>query len=84
MGGGALHHLRTRDGAEVDFIVERGATLTPIEVKWTKNPRLSDARHLLAFLNEHPQQARRGYVLCRCARPLELHDKITALLWHCL
>ena len=83
-GDGALHHLRTRDGAEVDFIVERGATLTPIEVKWTESPRLSDARHLLAFINEHPKQASRGYVLCRCARPLELHEKITALPWHCL
>ncbi len=74
--------MRTRDGAEVDFIVERDATLTPIEVKWTENPGISDARHRLAFMNEHPQHATRGYVLCRWARPLELHEKITALPWH--
>ncbi len=84
LGDGALHYLRTRDGAEVDFIIERGTTLTPIEVKWTENPTLSDARHLLTFLNEHPRQADRGYILCRCTRPLELHEKITALPWHYL
>jgi len=84
LGDAALSYQRTRDGAEVDFIVERGGTLTPIEVKWTENPTASDARHLLTFLREHPRQARQGYVICRCARPLQLHEKITALPWHCL
>ncbi|MGH7536800.1 MAG: DUF4143 domain-containing protein, partial [Gemmatimonadales bacterium] len=84
LGAAALSYQRTRDGAEVDFIVERGGTLTPIEVKWTENPAASDARHLLTFLGEHPRQARQGYIICRCARPLRLHEKITALPWHCL
>jgi predicted AAA+ superfamily ATPase len=84
LGNGTLSYQRTRDGAEVDFIVERGGTLTPIEVKWTENPAVSDARHLLKFLAEHPRQARQGYVICRCARPLQLHEKVTALPWHCL
>lgn len=65
----------------MDFIIERAGTLTPIEVKWTENPTLSDARHLLAFLAEKPREAERGYVICRCPRPLQLHDKITALPW---
>ena len=84
LGGGTLHYLRTHDGAEVDFIIQREGRLTPIEVKWTENPSLSDARHLRTFLNEHPKQAKHGYILCRCPQPRRLHDKVTALPWNCL
>ncbi|MBI3866907.1 MAG: ATP-binding protein [Verrucomicrobia bacterium] len=84
LGGGKLYHQRTRDGAEVDFIIEQRGRLTPIEVKWTENPSVSDARHLLAFLNEKPKEAKHGYVICRCPRPLQLHEQITALPWFCL
>lgn len=84
LGGGTLFYQRTRDGAEVDFVVERGGRLTPIEVKWTERPSVSDARHLITFLNEHPRQGRQGYIICRCERPLQLSDRITALPWNCL
>jgi predicted AAA+ superfamily ATPase len=84
LGGGRLHYQRTKDGAEVDFVVEREGAYVPIEVKWTERPTLTDARHLLTFLGEHRRQARRGYVICRCERPLALHDNVTALPWSCL
>lgn len=84
LGDGKLNHQRTRDGAEIDFIIERRGTLTPVEVKWTENPTPNDARHLLAFLAEKPKEAKHGYVICRCSRPLQLHDQITALPWFCL
>ena len=81
LGAGTLCYLRTKAGAEVDFIVARGARLVPIEVKWTERPSLQDLRHLLAFLGEHPKQAPHGYVVCRCRHPLRLHDRVTALPW---
>lgn len=84
LGQGTLYHQRTKDGAEVDFIIEQKGRLTPIEVKWTENPTLNDARHMLTFLNEKPREAKQGYVICRCPRPLQLHDKVTALPWSCL
>jgi predicted AAA+ superfamily ATPase len=84
LGEGRLFHLRTKDGAEVDFIIERAGTLTPIEVKWTERPAVQDARRLLTFLAEHPKQAKHGYIVCRCSAPLRLHDQITALPWFCL
>lgn len=84
LGVGTLHYLRTKAGAEVDFIVSQGTRLVPIEVKWTENPSLQDARHLLTFLGEHPRRARHGYVICRCRHPLRLHDKVTALPWFLL
>jgi len=84
LGSGKLQYLRTKHGAEVDFIVARGKRLTPVEVKWTENPSLSDARHLLTFLSEQTRRAKHGYLVCRCAQPLALHAKITAVPWYCL
>jgi predicted AAA+ superfamily ATPase len=84
LGEGSLYYLRTRGGAEVDYIIERGETLIAIEVKWTRNPTVSDARHLLSFLKEHPRQPCQGYVVCRCDRPLQLHERVTAIPWFCL
>jgi predicted AAA+ superfamily ATPase len=84
LGQGKLHHQRTKDGAEVDFIIEYESELTPVEVKWTERPTLQDARHLRTFLDERPGQTRHGYVVCRCPRPLRLEERITALPWFCL
>jgi uncharacterized protein len=81
LGDGSLHHLRTKDGAEIDFIVERRGRLTPIEVKYSERPTPKDARHLVTFLDEHPGRAHHGYVVCRVPRPLELHPRVTAIPW---
>ena len=81
VGGGKLHYLRSKAGAEVDFIVARGNRLIPIEVKWTEHPTRSDARHLLTFLDEHPGRARHAWLICRCPTPLALTDRVTALPW---
>ena len=81
LGRGVLHYQRTKDGAEVDFVVERAGRLTPVEVKWTDQPRPADCRHLLTFLDENPGKARRGYVICRCPRPMQLDERVTALPW---
>ncbi len=79
-----LSYLRTKDGAEVDFIVEVAGTLVPIEVKWTERPSLADARHLRAFMAEHPRTAQHGFIVCRCHAPMALDDRITALPWWAL
>ncbi len=84
LGEGKLYHLRTKDGAEVDFIIERGGMLTPIEVKWSEKPTVQDARHLLTFMDEHPKLAKQAYLVCRCPRPMQLHEKVMALPWFCL
>jgi predicted AAA+ superfamily ATPase len=82
--GGRLHHLRTSDGAEIDLVVERGEELVPIEVKWTEHPDRHDARHVRRFLAEHPTRARRGWIVCRCERPMEVAEGVTAIPWHTL
>jgi predicted AAA+ superfamily ATPase len=76
-----LSYYRTTDGAEVDFIVEREGELIPIEVKWSENPSLKDARHLKTFIAEHSQRCTRGYIVSRCPYVLALDEKITAIPW---
>ncbi len=43
LGGGRLCYLRTKGGAEINFIVAFAERLLPIEVKWTDTPTLADA-----------------------------------------
>jgi uncharacterized protein len=83
LGRGQLSYFRTKGGAEVDFIVEIDKRLVPIEVKWTDQPDLHDARHLRDFLADHPR-AEHGFVVCRCARPMQLAPNITAIPWSAL
>jgi predicted AAA+ superfamily ATPase len=81
-GEGQLHYFATKDGAEVDFVVEdAGGAIIPIEVKWTARPTPKDARHLRRFIGE-TVEAEEGYVICRCPRPQRLTDRVTALPWH--
>lgn len=81
LGRGSLSYFRTSSGSEVDFIIEDDRALTPLEVKWTERPGLSDARHLISFMKAHPDRAEKGYVVCRCPHPIALSESITALPW---
>jgi len=82
LGEGRLSYFRTKSGIEVDFIVEHGDRLIPIEVKWTDRPGPSDARHLQRFLSDHSKTAPMGYIVCRCKHPLQLAPNIRAIPWH--
>lgn len=58
-----LGYWRTSIGEEVDFVIEAGGKLLPIEVKSTTRPRLADATHLRAFRAEYGKKARAGLLL---------------------
>jgi hypothetical protein len=58
-----LGYWRTSIGEEVDFVIETGGKLLPIEVKSTARPRLSDAAHLRTFRAEYGKKARTGMLL---------------------
>jgi predicted AAA+ superfamily ATPase len=58
-----LGYWRTSIGEEVDFVVEAGGKLLPIEVKSTAHPRISDAGHLRTFQAEYGKKARAGLLL---------------------
>jgi predicted AAA+ superfamily ATPase len=54
---------RTSTGEEVDLVIEWQGRLLPIEVKASTRPQLADARGLLAFRAEYPEQTLTGLVL---------------------
>lgn len=56
-------YWRTASGEEVDFVVETGGKLIPIEVKATSRPRQSDAKHLRSFRDEYGRQSRTALLL---------------------
>ncbi len=84
LGKGRLHHLRSKDGAEIDFLIELDGRVIPVEVKWTERPRAADARHMVAFLEEQKKPVRHGYLVCRVPRPELIHERILAIPWFCL
>ena len=58
-----VFYWRTTIGEEVDFVVEAGDRLLPIEVKSTERPRLRDVAGLRTFRAEYGDRARAGLLL---------------------
>jgi predicted AAA+ superfamily ATPase len=73
---------RTVSGAEVDFVWMSPEEDIPIEVKWTENPSLRDARHLEVFLDEYPRRCKKGFIVCRVPRARQISERITAIPWN--
>lgn len=77
----SLLYWRTAIGEEVDFVIETGGRLLPIEVKATTRPRLEDAAHLRTFRAEYPKESRRGLLL-HCGTKIEwLTPDVVAVPW---
>ena len=74
----ALYHWRTSNGEEVDFVLEQGRRLVPIEVKTTEQPTGRDIKGLESFLTTYPE-APFGVLACRCRAPSALSGNIIAL-----
>ena len=58
-----VFHWRTTIGEEVDFVIETGGRLLPIEIKSGDRLRLGDAAHLRAFRAEYGSAVRAGLLL---------------------
>ena len=74
-------YWRTTTNLEVDFVVEIGDRLLPVEVKATANPGYSDTRGLRAFREEYPEQCIGGLLLHGGTGTRQLSDRILALPW---
>ena len=76
-----LAYWRTTIGEEVDFVIEAGGKLLPIEVKATAKPRLADCAHLRTFRQEYGRKVRAGLVL-HAGRTVEwLTPDVLAVPW---
>ena len=58
-----IGYWRTASGEEVDFVIEAGKYLLPIEIKAGARPSLRDAAHLRSFRAEYGKNARAGLLL---------------------
>ena len=72
---------RTTTDLEVDFVIEIGDRLLPIEVKAATNPGYSDTRGLRAFREEYPECFVGGLLLHGGDRTLWMSDRILAVPW---
>ena len=75
-----VYYWRTSTRREVDFVLEHGRSILPIEVKLSRRPTSSDASNLLAFLEEHPQ-ATHGVIVHGGDEIFRLHSKVIAVPW---
>jgi predicted AAA+ superfamily ATPase len=74
----SVFHWRTSNGHEVDFVMEAGRRLMPLEVKTTSRPSRKDLRGLDVFLETYPN-APFGVVVCQCEQPAALSSHVLAL-----
>jgi len=75
-----IFYWRTTAGREVDFVLEQGRRILPIEVKLSGKPRFGDAQNLRIFLDEY-EEATLG-VLVHCGPDVMLLDRdIIAIPW---
>ena len=76
-----ITYWRTTAGEEVDFVIETGDALLPIEIKATVNPRLRDSTRLRVFRREYPDRARAGLLLHDGHRVEWLAPDVLAVPW---
>lgn len=74
-----VYFWRTSAGSEVDFVVESGGKLIPIEVKLSGTPRVAMASGIRAFCKDLGARATAGYVIHPGDVRLPLGAHVTAL-----
>jgi len=70
---------RTAAGHEVDFVIEDGNQLIPIEAKLTATPGPRDAAAIEAFQALFAKRATKGYVVCLCHERFPLSRTVDAV-----
>jgi hypothetical protein len=71
-----LFFWRSSGGAEIDFLIERGEQLIPVEVKWRGDIRLKDITGMQVFLQDFKNEARWGIVLYKGSQLLKMKENI--------
>lgn len=74
-------YWRTTLGEEVDFVIETGGRLLPIEVKASRNPRLGDTAHLRTFRTEYRRKSRAALLLHTGSKLEWLAPDVLAAPW---
>lgn len=77
--GAEILYWRSVSGDEVDFVIERGAKVIPLEVKATGRPRQDDIKGLRVFLEEYGKAAPHGVLLHTGRKAERLAERIWAI-----
>lgn len=75
-----VYFWRTREGKEVDFILEYGRSVLAIEAKLSTRVQYADLQHLLHFLNLTPQ-AVGGIVIYNGSEIKKFSENVFAVPW---
>lgn len=73
--GAKIHFWRTKDGAEVDFIVDSGRKQVPIEVKYQRFKKPDVSRSLTSFIKKY--QPHKAFVINLSMDGIRRLDKTT-------
>lgn len=74
-----ISYWRTKQGSEVDLVIDQKGKLLPVEIKATERPSEDDFAGLTAFLKRY--QCKQGYLVCRIPRPQKFGSCL-AVPWH--
>jgi predicted AAA+ superfamily ATPase len=74
-----IHFWRTAAGHEVDFVIEDGQRLMPVEAKLTSTPLPRDARMIEAFQRLFGDRAGPGLLVCLCRERFRLTSTVEAV-----
>lgn len=74
-----LYSWWTATGHEVDFVVDLGDCLIPIEAKLTSTPKPAHARGIERFQRLFGDRAGHGYVVCLVDQAMPLAPDVTAV-----
>jgi predicted AAA+ superfamily ATPase len=80
----ALWYWRSRDGWEVDLLVELGGRLHPIEIKTTATPRPAHAESVVRWRSLAREKAGPGLLLTQAGEPSALVPGVRVLPWNLL
>jgi predicted AAA+ superfamily ATPase len=76
-----VFYWRTTKGAEVDFVIDDGSRLLPVEVKTTSQPSSGDMAGLRAFMDEYGDRAPSGLLLHTGTETFWIAKGVLAVPW---
>lgn len=71
-----LFYWRSSGGAEIDFLIERGDRMIPVEVKWRSSVSPKDVTGMQVFLQDFKNEAPWGIVLYKGNQLLKIKENI--------
>ncbi len=74
-----IYFWRTAAGREVDFVIEAGGKLIPVEAKLSATPRPPMAAGIAAFQRDLGERAGHGYVVHSGDIRLPMRERVTAI-----